>query len=124
MMECICESDDRLHQFNQLMQEKLENLQISFMNNGNVTIVTMVVENSQIPRAVDLQRRVNCEMQLNGVLNVHIHVAVHSCTFQRNKMCITPSEHPVCVLYTVDTHTVQSRFTFPTHTHFTLNLTL
>ena len=60
----------------------------------------MIVENSQIQRAVDLQRRMNCEMQLNVVLNVH--VGVHSSTFQRNKTCILLSEHSVCVLYTVD----------------------
>ena len=45
----------------------------------------------------------NCEMQLNFVVNVH--VAVHISTFQRNKKCISLSEHPVCVLYTVDIHT-------------------
>ena len=56
MMEHICESDDRLHQFNQLTQKKLEKLQVSFMNNGNVTMVTMIVENSHIQRGVDLQR--------------------------------------------------------------------
>jgi hypothetical protein len=64
--------------------EHLENLQVSFMNNGTVTMVTMIVENSQIQSAVDLQRRMNCEMQLNVILNVH--VAIHSSTFQRNKM--------------------------------------
>ena len=45
----------------------------------------------------------NCEMQLNFVVNVH--VAVHISTFQRNKKCISLSEHSVCVLYTVDIHT-------------------
>jgi hypothetical protein len=79
--------------------------QVSFMNNGNVTMVTMFVENSKIQRAVDLQSCMICEMQLNVVLNVHLHVAVHSCTLQRNTMCISLSEQPVCVLYTVDTHT-------------------
>jgi hypothetical protein len=75
------------------------------MNSGNVTMVTMFVENSQIQRPVDLQRCMNCEMQLNVLLNVHVHVAVHSCTLKRNKMCISLSEHPVCVLYTVDIYT-------------------
>ena len=73
------------------------------MDNGNVTIVCVVIENSQILKAVDLQRCMNCEMQLNVVMNVH--VAVHSSTFQNNKMCISLSEHPVCVLYTVDIYT-------------------
>ena len=86
-----------LHQFNQLMQEKLEILQVSFMNSGNVTMVTTIIENSQIQWAVDLQRCMNCEMQINFLLNVH--VAVHSSTFQRNKICISLSELPVCVLY-------------------------
>jgi tetrahydromethanopterin S-methyltransferase subunit G len=36
------------------LEEKVENLQVSFMNNGNVTMVTMIVGNSQIQRAVDL----------------------------------------------------------------------
>jgi DNA-binding protein YbaB len=36
------------------LQDKLDNLQVSFMNNGNVTIVTMIVGNSQIQKAVDL----------------------------------------------------------------------
>jgi hypothetical protein len=43
-----------LHQFNQLMQEKLENLQVTFMNNGHMTTVTMIVENSRIQMAVGL----------------------------------------------------------------------
>jgi hypothetical protein len=73
------------------------------MDNGNATMVSVVVENSQIQKAVDLQRRMNCEMQQNLVLNVH--VAVHSSTLQRNKMCISISEHPVCVLYTVHIYT-------------------
>ena len=83
--------------------EQLETQQVSFMNNVNVTMVTIIVENSQIQRAVDLPGRMNCEMQLNIVLNAH--VAVHSSTFQRNKMCISLSEHPVCVLYRVDIYT-------------------
>ena len=66
-------------------------------------MVSVVIENSQIQKAVDLQRRMNCEMQLNFVVNVH--VAVHSSTFQCNKKCISLSEHPVCVLYTVDIYT-------------------
>ena len=60
----------------------------------------------------------SCEMQLNFFLNVH--VAVHSCTFQRNKMCILISEHPVCVLYAVDTHThiyIYISTAYSTHTH-------
>jgi len=65
-----------------------------------MTMVSVVVENSQIHNAVDLQRRMSCEMQINVVVNVH--VAVHSSTFRRNKKCISLSEHPVCVLYTVD----------------------
>ena len=75
----------------------------SFMDNGNVNMVSVIVENSQIHNAVDLQRRMSCEMQLNVVVNVH--VAVHSSTFRRNKKCISISEHPVCVLYTVDIYT-------------------
>jgi hypothetical protein len=35
--------------------KRLENRQVSFMNNGTVTIVTMIVEISQIHSAVDLQ---------------------------------------------------------------------
>jgi hypothetical protein len=62
------------------MVQQIETLQVNFMNNGNVTMVTVIVENSQIQSAVDLQRRMNCEMQLNVVLNVH--VAIHSSTFQ------------------------------------------
>ena len=62
----------------------------------------MIVENSQIQKAVDLQRHTNCEMQLNFDMNVH--VAVHSSTFECNKKCISLSEHTVCVLYTVDIH--------------------
>jgi hypothetical protein len=41
--------------------EALEIQLVSFMNIGNVTMVTMFVENSKIQRAVDLQRRVNCD---------------------------------------------------------------
>jgi len=91
-----------LHQFNQLMQEKLEILQVSFMNSGNVTMVTTIIENSQIQRAVDLQRCMNCEMQINFPLNVH--VAVHGSTFQRNKMCISLSEHSMCTIQLIYTH--------------------
>jgi len=85
------------------LEEQLETLQVSFMDVRNVTMVSVFVENSQIQNAVDLQRRMNCEMQLNFAVNVH--VAVHSSTFERNKKCISLSEHPVCVLYTVDIHT-------------------
>jgi len=84
------------------IQQDLENLQVSFMDIGNVTMVSVFVENSQIQKAVDLQRRMNCKMQLN--FDVNVHVAVHSSTFERNKKCISLSEHPVCVLYTVDIH--------------------
>jgi len=88
------------------LAEKIENakiLQVSSRNNGNVTMVIVVVENSQNLKAVDLQRCTSCEMQLNVVMNVH--VAVHSSTFQHNKMCMSLSQHPVCVLYTVDIYT-------------------
>jgi len=68
-----------------------------------VTMVSVIVENSQIQKAVDLQTPMNCEMQLNFAVNVH--VAVHISTFERNKKCISLSEHAVCVLYTVDIHT-------------------
>ena len=82
------------------IKKKMESLQVRFMHIGNMTMVSVVVENSQIHNAVDLQRRMSCEMQINVVVNVH--VAVHSSTFRRNKKCISLSEHPVCVLYTVD----------------------
>jgi len=94
------------------------------MNNGNVTMVTMIVENSQIQSAVDLQRCMNCEMQLNVVLNAY--VAVHSSTFQRNKTCISLSKHLyVYCIQLVYTHTkghaspyhqCSTHFTFPTDT--------
>jgi hypothetical protein len=71
-----------------------------FLNIGNVTMVSVVVENSQNERAVNLQRFMNCEMQFNFALNVHVEVP--SYIFQRNKMCISVSVHPVYVLYTVD----------------------
>ena len=71
------------------------------MSIGNVTMVSVVVENSQIRKAVDLQRRMSCEMQLNVVLNVQ-YMLQYSCTFRRNKNRISLSEHPVCVLYTDD----------------------
>jgi len=101
-------------------------------------MVIVVIENSQIQKTVDLQRCMSCEMQLNFVLNVH--VAVHISTFQRNKKCISLSEHPVYQRYTVDIyihkrthmalssvqHTVQTHFTLHIflQTHFTLNWTL
>jgi len=85
------------------IQQDMETLQGSFMDIGNVTMVSVFVENSQIQKAVDLQRHTNCEMQLN--FNVNVHVAVHSSTFERNKKRISLSEHPVCVPYTVDIHT-------------------
>jgi len=66
-------------------------------------MVIVIVENSQIQKALDLQRHMNCEMQLD--FDVNVHAAVHSSTFERNKKCISLSEHPVCVLYTVDIHT-------------------
>ena len=84
-------------------KRKRLSLQVSFMDNGNVTMVCVVVENSPILKAVDLQRCMNCEMQLNVVVNVH--VAVHSSTFQCNKMCISLSEHSVCIQHTVDIYT-------------------
>jgi len=107
------------------------------MNIGNVTMVSVVVQNSQTQKTVDLQRCMSCEMQLNVVVNVH--VAVHSSTFQRSKTCISLSEHAVYQRCTVDIytqrthmalspvqHTVQTHFTFHIflQTHFTLNWTL
>ena len=47
------------------IQQDMETLQGSFMDIGNVTMVSVFVENSQIQKAVDLQRHMNCEMQLN-----------------------------------------------------------
>ena len=38
------------------MKGDLETLQVSFMDIGNVTMVSVFVENSQIQKAVDLQR--------------------------------------------------------------------
>jgi len=119
------------------VEGKVETLQVSFMNIGNVTVVSVVVENSQIQKAVDLQRRMSCEMQLNVVVNVH--VAVHSSTFQRNKIvsCYQNTLFVYCIqlIYihkrthmavSSVQHTVQSQFTFQKFlpTHFTLNWTL
>jgi len=73
------------------------------MSIGNVTMVSVVVQNSQTQKVVDLQRCMSCEMQLNFVVNVH--VAVHSSTFQRSKTCISLSEHPVHQRCTVDLYT-------------------
>jgi len=87
----------------QKRKEKMESHQVSFLNIGNVTMFSVVVENSQIQKAVDVQRCMSCEMQLSFVVNVH--VAVHSSTFQRNENFVSLSEYPVCVLYTVDIHT-------------------
>ena len=84
-------------------KQSLESFQVSFMNIGNMTMVNVKVENSQIQKAVHLQRHMNCEMQLNFIVNVH--VVVHRSTFQCNKKCISLSKHPVCVLYTVDIYT-------------------
>ena len=77
-------------QFNK-QKEKQANFQVNFMSIGNVTMVIVVIENSQIQNAVDMQSCMSCEMQLNFVGNVH--VAVHISTFQRNKKCISLSEH-------------------------------
>ena len=85
------------------MKENLAFFRVSFMNICNVTIVSVIVENFQIQKAVDVQRRMNCEIQLN--FDVNVHVAVNSSTLERNKKCMSLSEHPVCVLYTVDIHT-------------------
>ena len=70
------------------------------MSIGNVTMVIVFIENSQIQNAVDLQRCMSCEMQLNFVVNVHVAVPIS--TFQRNKKCISLSEYPVYQRYTVD----------------------
>jgi len=75
----------------QHQKEKLASLQVSFMHIGNVTMVSVVVGNSQIHNAVDLQRHMSCEMQLNVVVNVHF--SVHSSTFRHNRKCISLSEH-------------------------------
>jgi len=40
-------------------------------------MVSVVVENSQNQRAVNLQRFTNYEMQINFVLNVHVEVQLH-----------------------------------------------
>ena len=77
------------------------------MSIGNVTMVIVVIENSQIQNAVDMQSCMSCEMQLNFVGNVH--VAVHISTFQRNKKCISLSEHWVYQWYIVDIYTQQDK---------------
>jgi len=61
----------------------LASFRVSFMNICNVTMVSVIVENFQIQKAVDVQRRMNCEMQLN--FDVNVHVAVHSSTLECNK---------------------------------------
>jgi len=124
-------------QLNKLKEEQA-NFQVSFISIGNVTMVFVFIENSQIQNAVDLQRCMSCEMQLNFVVNVHVAVTIS--TFQCNKKCISLSEHPVYQRYIVDIyihkrthmalspvqHTVQTHFTFHIvlQTHFTLNWTL
>jgi len=45
----------------QKQKENLASLQVSFMNIGNVTMVSVDVENSQIQKAADLQSRMNCK---------------------------------------------------------------
>jgi hypothetical protein len=62
----------------------------------------MIVKDSQIQRAVDLQRCMNCKKQINFVLNVHVEAYDYSYIFQSNKMYISISVHSVCVLYTVN----------------------
>jgi len=84
-------------------KQSLVSFQVSFMSIGNMTMFNVKVENFQIQKAVDLRRHMNCEMRLNFIVNVL--VAVHRSTFQCNKKCISLSEHPVCVLYTVDIYT-------------------
>ena len=112
----------RLTEQVQQQQVQLASLQLRFMNIGNVTMVTVGVENSQNQRAVDLHRCMKCEMQIHFVQNVH--VALHSYIYGSNKVCISISVHTVCVLHTVGIHkrahialwsgqhTVQSHFTF------------
>jgi hypothetical protein len=90
----------RLIEHMQEQRIQISSLQVNFINIGNVTIVTMIVKDSQIQRAVDLQRCINCENQINFVLNVHVEA--YSSIFQSNKMCISISVHSVCVLYTVN----------------------
>ena len=53
----IMEAGEKFHNMEEnivKLEEKIENLQLSFMNKGNVTMVNMIVGNSQIQRAVDL----------------------------------------------------------------------
>ena len=114
----------RLTEQVQQQQVQLASLQLRFMNIGNVTMVTVGVENSQNQRAVDLHRCMKCEMQIHFVQNVH--VALHSYIYGSNKVCISISVHTVCVLHTVGIHkrahialwsgqhTVQSHFKFHT----------
>ena len=119
--------------FEQLRQE-LQASQVSFMNIGNVPMVNMIAENSQIQRAVHLQRHVNCEMQLNVFLNVHVADTVPN--FNAIK-CVSRYQNTLYVCYiqlihiythkkthialSSVQHTVQSHFTYPTdtlHTEF------
>jgi predicted Zn-dependent protease len=51
---------------------QIKSLQVNFVNTGNVNMITMIVKDSQIQRAVDLQRCINCVKQINFVLNVHV----------------------------------------------------
>jgi hypothetical protein len=93
-------TERRLIEHMQEQRIQISSLQVNFINIGNLTMVTMIVKDSQIQRAVDLQRCMNCEKQINFVLNVHVEA--YSSIFQSNKMYISISVHSVCVLYTVN----------------------
>jgi hypothetical protein len=103
MTKQFIENQPTVRQLMDQMNEQrtqISTLQVNFINIGNVTIVTMIVKDSQIQRAVDLPRYINYEKQINFVLNVHVEA--YSSIFQSNKMCISISVHSVCVLYTVE----------------------
>jgi hypothetical protein len=78
---------------------QISSLQVNFLNIGNVTMVTMIVKDSQIQGTVDLQRCINCEKQINFVLNVHVEA--YSSIFQSNTLCISITVHSVCVAYCI-----------------------
>ena len=59
MKENICQIKEDLVK----TRENLASFRVSFMNIGNVTMVSVLVENFQIQKAVDLRRRTSCEMQ-------------------------------------------------------------
>jgi len=105
MKESICQIKEDVTK----TRENLVSFRVSFMNIGNVTMVSVLVENFQIQKAVDLRRRTSCEMQ--KIIQMTDEIKKIQQQLETLQISFMDNGRTHMALSSVQ-HTVQSHFTF------------